>query len=671
MSSYSLSKFTPRNIPEELIGFDYVDVVEYDSTNMSVSLTYKSGTSVSLGSVMSIPARIITDVSVDANYHLIITFDDLQIIDAGKVFVNYIYGNLDIISGTGVHVGNGVFKPLAAGTGITLSDNNGAINIDSVLGAGGSMGGGFSLNKASTFTESWTGAGAVNGPLAIANSWQTRLLNTTASNALNLTFNPVTNSVTLPIGTYYIEGQGLANRVNGAKLAIRDITNNLTLIEGLTEYSISTAAAAQVTLIARGYVAITSQINIALQQLSETASASSNLGSVSGVTGTSGILSGLKIWKVSDTAVPPTIPSVTLDTVDLAIKNANTTNAGITISGELATFGLTIPTGNKWSGGVLASNGKIYCVPYDATTILVIDTNTNTAVMDTLGATLTGTAKWFGGVLGSDGKIYCIPHSATNILVIDPVTNTATTPTLGANLTGTLKWEGGCIGKDGKIYGIPSSATDILIIDVVAGTATRSAMGATLTGASKWRGGVTSRTGKIICSPRSSTDVLVIDPSTSSATRNTMGLIIPGTGSLYHGMVRGGDDTVYGIMGTQGTTLRVSPEKNLAVESTIGAHLTQGTSKYSGGTIGGDGKIYCAPHVATNILVIDPIKQDSITTTLGLTLSTAAKYSGITAAPNGKLYCIPYAATDVLVISNSTNAALSSSILLSPELNKY
>ena len=35
--------------------------------------------------------------------------------------------------------------------------------------------------------------------------------------------------------------------------------------------------------------------------------------------------------------------------------------------------------------------------------------------------------KWAGGVLAGDGKIYCVPWAATEVLVIDPVTRTLST----------------------------------------------------------------------------------------------------------------------------------------------------------------------------------------------------------------------------------------------------
>jgi hypothetical protein len=71
----------------------------------------------------------------------------------------------------------------------------------------------------------------------------------------------------------------------------------------------------------------------------------------------------------------------------------------------------------KWIGGVLAPNGKIYCVPFNATTVLIIDPLTDTAEQTSITG-LGGTYKWIGGVLAPNGKIYCVPYNATTVLII-------------------------------------------------------------------------------------------------------------------------------------------------------------------------------------------------------------------------------------------------------------
>ena len=81
-----------------------------------------------------------------------------------------------------------------------------------------------------------------------------------------------------------------------------------------------------------------------------------------------------------------------------------------------------------------------------------------------MGVDLSGTNKWRGGVLGAEGKVYGIPASSANTLVINPNKQTATRPTLGA-IAGDAKWCGGVLAGDGKIYCIPYFATSILMIN--------------------------------------------------------------------------------------------------------------------------------------------------------------------------------------------------------------
>ena len=51
-------------------------------------------------------------------------------------------------------------------------------------------------------------------------------------------------------------------------------------------------------------------------------------------------------------------------------------------------------------------------------------------VVSNFGTTFTIGNNWYGGVLAPNGKIYCIPSSATSVLIIDPATGTTDTTTL-------------------------------------------------------------------------------------------------------------------------------------------------------------------------------------------------------------------------------------------------
>ena len=81
---------------------------------------------------------------------------------------------------------------------------------------------------------------------------------------------------------------------------------------------------------------------------------------------------------------------------------------------EATLVGNLLPGGDKWSGGVLAADGNIYGIPYDATQVLRFDPRTQQATH--VGDQLPGDpSKWCGGVL-ADGNIYGIPCDATQVL---------------------------------------------------------------------------------------------------------------------------------------------------------------------------------------------------------------------------------------------------------------
>ncbi len=56
--------------------------------------------------------------------------------------------------------------------------------------------------------------------------------------------------------------------------------------------------------------------------------------------------------------------------------------------------------------GSCSEIGNIYCIPYSASSILKINPSNDTA--STFGSLGAGGNKWHGGVLAPNGKIYCI-----------------------------------------------------------------------------------------------------------------------------------------------------------------------------------------------------------------------------------------------------------------------
>lgn len=90
------------------------------------------------------------------------------------------------------------------------------------------------------------------------------------------------------------------------------------------------------------------------------------------------------------------------------------------VKNEATTFGRVPGSVNKWQGGVLSSvDDCIYAVPADYSSVLRIDTATMN--IEYVGSGFQDVDdKWQGGFVGSDGKIYAIPENINHVMAITP-----------------------------------------------------------------------------------------------------------------------------------------------------------------------------------------------------------------------------------------------------------
>ena len=332
-------------------------------------------------------------------------------------------------------------------------------------------------------------------------------------------------------------------------------------------------------------------------------------------------------------------------------------NSAATASFSSSSVGGTTP--GTYSGGVLAQNGKIYCMPSGSKTIGVIDTTTNT-FSEPITTNITVIYSYTGGVLAPNGKIYCIPDSATNVGLIDPVANTFTT--FGTAPGGTA-YNGGVLAPNGLIYCIPCSATSIAIIDPVANTISTSLFpSGTITGTGAgsfaYNAGVLGPNGNIYCIPRRATNIGLINTVTNTFTT--------------FGSTPGANDFIGGVLAPNGKIYCIPHNASSVgvIDTTTNTYTTFGsvTNNFAGGVLGPNGKIYCMPYSSPYpIGVIDPVANTF--TTFG---AATASCWGATLAPNGTIYCLNGSATTVGVISFSgLNQLPSSNYCLSPYTNKF
>lgn len=373
---------------------------------------------------------------------------------------------------------------------------------------------------------------------------------------------------------------------------------------------------------------------------------------------------------VSDEYQIQTVESLNELWVDTSIVQ-NVLSTALTTHGHkgktISMYNTTTTGSSKWRGGVLAPNGKIYCAPFNASTILIIDTNQQTAVLteDAMGLNFTG-YKWIGGSLAPNGKIYCVPYEGDKILIIDPVTDTATLSDMGVVITGSDNWWGSVLGADGKIYGIPYNSPDILIINPLDDTASRSTMGLSISGSKKCKGGALAPNGKIYCTPYDYNKFIIIDTNTGLASQTTMGHGYMNYTYKWSGAAMGGNGKIYMVPHSHTHYVIIDPNTN-----TITTKWSEGSNtKFQGLSVGSDGKIYATPHSYPSILIIDPETDEYSITNMGYTFTNSYKWSGCCLGKNGKLYFIPSSEDMVCEISFETSVPeLPMNVALSPHIN--
>jgi hypothetical protein len=190
--------------------------------------------------------------------------------------------------------------------------------------------------------------------------------------------------------------------------------------------------------------------------------------------------------------------------------------------------------------GLVNFNNFIYTIPSNSDSILKIDPSNNTFTVDisninttTYSALGTNTAKFSGGVLGSDGNIYCIPNQARRVLRYNPSTK-AITLSATPDVSG---YANGVLANNSRIYMIPNRANNIGIVDIsffaTAGLAVNTTSitsfvnsdgGVTdislLGGISvKFNCGILGQNGQVYAIPYNSSRFLAIDTSNNRATQ--------------------------------------------------------------------------------------------------------------------------------------------------------
>ncbi len=365
---------------------------------------------------------------------------------------------------------------------------------------------------------------------------------------------------------------------------------------------------------------------------------------------------------------------------------------------DLSGFSYFDSTGNKFAGGVLAPNGKIYCIPYNASYVAIIDpinrTVDTTSITNVQGGRGTD-FKWYGGVLAPNGKIYCVPLEASNILVINTLDNTvsyisgitvANYPTIVSDRE---KWIGGAIAPNRKIYCAPYFAQCVLIIDTrndtvnltdISGITSTNPVYSRLL----WRsvnvegfgGAVLHPNGKIYFMPTSAYGVLQVDPVTNTVDASSYiyppSIRINNSRFQYFGGCLGTDGNIYTAPWNFDKILKIDVTKDVSSQQFVSVptnvSLTTGGQRWQGIVCAPNGKIYGIPFGSTNVVIIDPVTNFANQTSIPVS-SDSRKYSGGVLAPDGVIYCIPRDASRIMTIK--TGLPTLEPWMIAPEFNKF
>lgn len=284
-------------------------------------------------------------------------------------------------------------------------------------------------------------------------------------------------------------------------------------------------------------------------------------------------------------------------------------------------------------GGVVAPNGKVYCLPSPSGSILAIDPVSQSAKH--VAKVEDNTGLYYGAVLGPDACIYGIPHGATKFFKLDPETNTVST---FGSAPGNGAYWGGVVANNGKIYCVPCGASGVLELDPA--TQQLTSFGMHDPAQYKYSGGVLAPNGKIYCMPDRAKQILIIDPEKQdiSFIEEDLG---EGAGKTFGGVLAP-NGKIYSGMAASNRMIVIDPSND-----SISYIENLPASKYIGSVLGPDGRIYSIPHRHNKVLVIDPETHEF---SYLENSETDGGHWGAVLTPHGSIIGVPREASNVLMI---------------------
>lgn len=295
----------------------------------------------------------------------------------------------------------------------------------------------------------------------------------------------------------------------------------------------------------------------------------------------------------------------------------------------ISTFG-SLTTNDSYWGGDVATNGKIYCAPYQSGNILEIDPTTDTTrIIDA--SSIIGTFRQYRDAVGaSNGKVYFIPYWNQQVLELDPATDTLTL--IGD--TGIGRYNEGIEADNGKIYCAPSVGfTNILEINPSTQSTRLIAIGQ-----DSFNSIVKFSADRLYLIPASNSNIIEFSISTETI---TLFGNYTDPNKWKETVIIG--NNIYAIPHGVNYMLEIDTTTNTATTFTLAG---AGSFSWQGGKKGLDGLIYPIPYLGSN----DVYAIDTLTESSSLAKAIGNGWRGSVQTSNGIIYGVPYYASSILKI---------------------
>jgi hypothetical protein len=325
-------------------------------------------------------------------------------------------------------------------------------------------------------------------------------------------------------------------------------------------------------------------------------------------------------------------------------------------AGVVSTFSLIYTATSAYSGGVLAPNGDIYFVPYDAVRGQKISA---AGVISTYSLVYTTSNSYGGGVLASNGDIHFVPFRANRGQKINASGVVSTYSLVYTGAAGTFKYTGGVLAPNGDIHFVPYNA---IVGQKVSSAGVVSTYSLVYTLSAAYSGGVLAPNGDIHFVPNAAQRGQKIS---AAGVVSTYSLVYTNTSGAYGGGVLAPNGDIHFVPAKAVVGQKISTAGVVSTYSLVYTYTTD--PAYNGGVLAPNGDIHFIPISAE---VGQKVSAAGVVSTYSLILTLSQNaYSGGVLSTNGEIFMIPFTASRGQKISTGTTRNIG--YALSPFFNKF